>query len=56
MVVKRNLDGAVDKSSADQEIRKSEKTLHNLFKNLEACIRSYGGQAGWLSDKILGMA
>ena len=28
MMVKRQLDGAVDKSSADQEIRKSNATLH----------------------------
>ena len=32
MVVKRKLDGAVDESSADQEIRKSDATVHNLWK------------------------
>ena len=31
-MVKRKLDGAVDKSSADQEIRKSNMTVHNLWK------------------------
>ena len=30
MMVKRKLDGAVDESSADQEIRKSKVTVHNL--------------------------
>ena len=29
-MVKRKLDGAVDKSSVDQEIRKSEATVKNL--------------------------
>ena len=29
-MVKRKVDGAVDKSSADQEIRKSDMTVHNL--------------------------
>ena len=31
-MVKRKLDGAVDKSSADQEIRKSNVSVHNLWK------------------------
>ena len=30
MMVKRKLDSAVDKSSADQEIRKLDATVHNL--------------------------
>ena len=30
MMVKRKLGGAVDKSSADQEIREYDMTLHNL--------------------------
>ena len=30
VMVKRKLDGAVDESSADQEIRKSYATVHNL--------------------------
>ena len=30
MMVKRKLGGAVDKSSVDQEIRKSDVTVHNL--------------------------
>ena len=29
-MVKRKLGGAVDESSADQEIRKSDATVHNL--------------------------
>ena len=29
MMVKRKLDGAVDESSVDQEIRKSDVTVHN---------------------------
>ena len=31
-MVKRKLDGAVDESSANQEIRKSDMTVHNLWK------------------------
>ena len=30
MMVKRKLDSAVDESSADQEIHKSDATVHNL--------------------------
>ena len=30
MMVKRKLDGAVDESSADQEVRKSNATVHTL--------------------------
>ena len=30
MMVKRKLDGAVNESSVDQEIRKSDVTVHNL--------------------------
>ena len=29
-MVKRKLDGSVDESSADQEIHKSDMTVHNL--------------------------
>ena len=29
-MVKRKVDGAVDGSSADQKIRKSDATVHNL--------------------------
>ena len=37
MMVKRKLDSAVEESSADQEIRKSDVTVENLsVKNLEA--------------------
>ena len=30
MMVKKKLDGAVEESSADQEICKSDMTIHNL--------------------------
>ena len=30
MIVKRKLDGGVEKSSVGQEIRKSDATVHNL--------------------------
>ena len=30
MIVKRKLDGTVEESSADHEIRKSDKTVNNL--------------------------
>ena len=33
MMVKRKLDGAVDESSADQEIRKWDAIVHNLSKS-----------------------
>ena len=32
MVVKRKLDGAVDESSAGQEIRKSDAIVHNMWE------------------------
>ena len=32
-MVKRKLDGAMDKSSADQEVRKSDATEHKLWKS-----------------------
>ena len=31
-MVKRKLDGAVDKFSVDREIRKSDTIVHNLWK------------------------
>ena len=31
-MVKRKLDGAVEESSADREIRKSDMIVHNLWK------------------------
>ena len=37
MMVKRKLEGAVDRSSADQKIRKSDATLRQPVKILEAC-------------------
>ena len=32
MMIKRKLDDAVDKSSADQEIQKFDATVHNIWK------------------------
>ena len=55
MMVKRKLDGAVDKSSADQEICKSNAIVHDLgkiWKLAPSGIGSYSRQAGCLSDKI----
>ena len=55
MTVKRKLDGAVDESSADQKIRKSDMTVHNLgkiWRPAPSGIWSYGRQAGWLADEI----
>ena len=51
-MVKRKLDGAVDKSSADWEIRKSDAIVHNLWKiwrPVPSGTRSYGRLAGWLA-------
>ena len=38
-MVKRKLDGTLDESSVDQEIHKSDTTVHSQLpvKNLEAC-------------------
>ena len=47
-MIKRKLDGAVDESSVDQEIRKSYATVHNLRKILRPApngTRSYLQQA-----------
>ena len=44
MVVKRKLDGEVDESSADHEIRKSDVIVQNLGKNCTSGIRTYGRQ------------
>ena len=52
MMVKRKLDGAVDKSSADWEIRKSDAIVRNLWKiwrPVPGGTRSYGRLAGWLA-------
>ena len=46
---KRKLDGAVDESSVDQEIRKSNMTVHNLQKiwsPVPSGSQSYIRQAG----------
>ena len=50
MKAKRELDGAVDKSS-DREIQKSDAIVHNLWKiwrPVPSGIRPYG----WLADEI----
>ena len=55
MMVKRKLGGAVDESSADQEIRKFDATVHNLWKIWRPApsgTRSYSRQAGRLADEI----
>ena len=56
MMVKRKLDGAVDRSLADRKIRKSDATVRNLWKIWRPApsgTRSYGRlagrQAGWLT-------
>ena len=49
MMVKRKLDGAVDESSTDQKIRKSDTTVHNLWKIWRPApsgTQSYGRLAG----------
>ena len=51
----RKLGGAVDKSSADWEIHKSDVTVHNLCKIWRPApsgTRSYVRQAGWQADEI----
>ena len=53
-MVKRKLDGTVDKSSADK-IHKSDATLHKLLKIWRLAARgnrSYSRQAGSPADKI----
>ena len=47
-MVKRKLDGAVDKSSVDQEIRKSGATTLPVksWKSAPSGTRSYGRQSG----------
>ena len=48
-MVKRKLDGTVDKSSADREIHKSDAIVHNLRKIWRLApsgTGSYGSQAG----------
>jgi len=54
MMVKRKLHGAVDKSSADWEIRKSDAIVHNLWKicrPVPSGTRSYGRLAGWQAGR-----
>ena len=63
MMVKRKLDGAVDESSADQEIHKSDVAVHNWEKfgglHLTELNLMARRQAGWLpgrpADKIWAM-
>ena len=50
-MVKRKLDGAVDEFSADQEIRKSNVTVHNLWKIWRPA-PSRTGSYSRLADKI----
>ena len=48
-MVKRKLDGAVDESSADREIRKSDAIVRNLWKiwrPVPSGTQSYGRLAG----------
>ena len=54
-MVKIKLDGAVDKSSVDQEICKSDATVNNLRKiwmPAPSRARSYGKQPGSPGDEI----
>ena len=49
MIVKRKLDGAVDESSADREICKSDVIVHNLYqiwRPAPSGTASYGRLAG----------
>ena len=55
MMAKRKLDGAVDESSANQEIYKSYVSVHNLWKTWRPApsgTGSYGRQTGSLWDEI----
>ena len=48
-MAKRKLDGAVDESSADREIHKSDAIVHNVWKIWRPApsgTGSYGRQAG----------
>ena len=54
-MVKRKLDGAVDESSTDQKIRKSDTTVHKLgkiWRLTPSGTWSYSRQAVWVVDKI----
>ena len=55
MMVIRKLDGALDESSVDQEIRISDTTVHSYsVKNLKACTyrNPFLRQAGWLAGSL----
>ena len=52
MTVKNKLDGAVDESLADLEIRKSDTTVHNLWKIWRPAPSGTGSYAGRLADEI----
>ena len=45
MMVKSKLDGTVDESSDDQEICKSDMTVHSLWKIWTSGTGSYGREA-----------
>ena len=49
MMVKRKLDGAVDESSADQEIRKTDATYITCEKSGGLHLVELGLMAGWLA-------
>ena len=52
MMVKGKLDDAVDKSSADQEIRKSDATVHRIWRHAPSRTGSYSWLAGSPADEI----
>ena len=51
MMVKRKLDGAVDESSANREIHKSDETEHTLGKCGGLHLAELGLTAGWQSSR-----
>ena len=55
MMDKRKLYGAVDKSSAEQHIHKSNAIVHIVGKSITLHLVEPGlmaGRAGWLADEI----
>ena len=55
MMVKMKLDGLVDKSSANQEIHKSDATVYslwNIWRPTPSRTGSYARQVGSLADEI----
>ena len=52
-MVKRKLDGAVNKSSADQEIRRCDTTIYITWEKSGGLhLVDQGLMAGWLADEI----